>query len=135
MCETLERLVCQDDDDDNAKIQYSLRIVWLTVQEPLLEGPEVIECLADRDGFEASVGILVGYNRKQYVHRSSDIQHLSYHVLCLVIMFKHILDDTNPSQLLQQMIRSHVKSRRPTSLLITSDDSYYTCLGRIIQSR
>jgi hypothetical protein len=54
MCETLERLVCQDDDDD-AKIQYSLHIVRLTVQEALLEGPEVIERLADRDGFKASV--------------------------------------------------------------------------------
>jgi hypothetical protein len=57
LCETLERLVCQDDDDDDddAKIQYSLRFVWLTVQEALLEGPEVIERLADRDGFEAGV--------------------------------------------------------------------------------
>jgi hypothetical protein len=53
MCETL---VCQDDDDDDAKFQYSLRFVWLTVQEALLEGPGVIERLADRDGFEASVG-------------------------------------------------------------------------------
>ena len=52
---TFERLVCQDDDDDDAKIQYSLRFVWLTVQEALLEGPGVIERLADRDGFEASV--------------------------------------------------------------------------------
>jgi hypothetical protein len=43
LCETLERLVCQDDDDDDdAKFQYSLRFVWLTVQEALLEGPEVI---------------------------------------------------------------------------------------------
>ena len=52
MCETLERLVCQDDDDDDnddAKTQYSLRFVWLTIQEALLEGPEVIERLADRD--------------------------------------------------------------------------------------
>ena len=58
MYETLERLVCQDDDDDDdddAKIQYSLRFVWLTVQEALLEGPEVIKRLADRDGFEAGV--------------------------------------------------------------------------------
>jgi hypothetical protein len=58
ICETLESLVCQDDDDDDvddAKIQYSLRFVWLTVQEALLEGPGVIERLADRDGFEASV--------------------------------------------------------------------------------
>ena len=53
MYETLERLVCQDDDD--AKIQYSLRFVWLTVQEALSEGPEVIERLADRDGFEAEL--------------------------------------------------------------------------------
>ena len=55
MCETL---VCQDDDDDDddAKFQYSLRFVWLTVQEALLKGPGVIERLADRDGFEASVG-------------------------------------------------------------------------------
>jgi hypothetical protein len=53
MCETLGRLVHPDDDD--AKTQYSLRFVWLTVEEALSEVPEVIERLADRDGFEANV--------------------------------------------------------------------------------
>ena len=42
-------------NDNDAKIQYSLRFLCLTVQEALLEGPEVIERLADRDRFEAGV--------------------------------------------------------------------------------
>ena len=53
MCETLGRLVRPDDDD--AKIRYSLRCVWITVEEALSEDPEVIERLANRDEFKANV--------------------------------------------------------------------------------
>ncbi|KAI0266323.1 hypothetical protein BGY98DRAFT_939106 [Russula aff. rugulosa BPL654] len=85
--------VSYDGDDDDDKIQYSLRFVWLTVQEALLEGPGVIERLADRDGFEASVEP-DGEKRSRYGKEGIWLDTIEN-----MIMFKHILDDTNPSQL------------------------------------
>jgi len=53
LCETLGDLVCPDDND--ARIQQSLRYVWRVVEDALSEDPEVIERLADRDEFKANV--------------------------------------------------------------------------------
>jgi hypothetical protein len=108
ICETLGRLGHPDDDD--AKIQSSLRFVWLTVEEALSEDPEVIERPADRDEFEANVehegerkvidllgdmakkGSRLNIIKSSTCINSSDIKRRSDH-LCV---FKHTRKDTEP---------------------------------------
>ena len=94
-----------------------MRFVWLTVEETHSRAPEVTERLVDTDEYRAKVeregekkghrtieeygneGILFGYNRKQCVHRSSDIERRSDHVL--FFFWKLSQKTLNPPQLPQ----------------------------------
>ncbi|KAF8494429.1 hypothetical protein F5888DRAFT_658191 [Russula emetica] len=93
MCEILGRLVRPYDDD--AKIQYSLRFAWLTVEEALSEDPEVIKCFADRDEFEVNVE---HEGEKEVIELLRDTAKKGswLDIIENRIFFKHIPEDSEP---------------------------------------
>ncbi|KAI0274350.1 hypothetical protein BGY98DRAFT_935949 [Russula aff. rugulosa BPL654] len=93
MCDVLGR--CIGPDDDDAKIQDSLKHVWFLVEGALSEDPEVIERLANVDEFEANVKD-EGVKKVIELLRDTAKKGSWLDMIENRIFFKPILEDTEP---------------------------------------
>ncbi len=123
MCQDIERFIRPDHDD--ARIQRHLQHVRLTVHKALLEDPEVIERLADRDEFKANVereGEKEVIELLRNTAKAGSWLDLFENSTCLLLLtrsaaaltvfciqscFLNSSQTLNPSRRPQQMVRSH----------------------------